>query len=68
MELTREGSDKVRDSRGCGCWGGGGEREEWGGGKRDGGTSKRNRGEGRRTWRARVKGNSGTRRKGEREE
>jgi hypothetical protein len=31
MELTREGSDKVRDSRGHADVGGGG-REEWGGG------------------------------------
>jgi hypothetical protein len=69
MELMRERSDKVRDSRGCGCWEGGGRsgvgEEEW---KRGGGTCKRNRGEGRRTWRTRVKGNRGARRKGEREE
>ncbi len=68
MELMREGSDKVRDSRGCADVGGGGGRngvgEEkggmgWGRRKRGRGTSKRNRGEERRTWRARVKGNRG---------
>jgi hypothetical protein len=60
MELTRERSDKVRGIAEGADVGGG----EWRGeeeGMRDGGTCKRNRGEGRRTWRARVKQGAGVR-------